>query len=64
MKPAIARKGIFLQQCDFDIIHKDGERKSNMQMHYRSIYLTQISKKISNQFLMLLKENMKVTVVF
>ena len=26
MKPAIARKVIFLQQYDFDIIHKDGEK--------------------------------------
>ena len=28
MKPAIARKVIFLQQYDFDIIHKDGEKKT------------------------------------
>ena len=26
MKPAIARKVIFLQQYDFDIIHKDGDK--------------------------------------
>ena len=47
MKPAIARKVISLQQYDFDIIHKDGD-KINMQVHYRGIYLTQLSKKISN----------------
>ena len=63
MKSTIARKVIFLQQYDFDIIHKDGD-KIKMQMHYRGIYLTQISRKMSNQFLMLFKENMKVTVVF
>ena len=63
MKPAIARKVIFLQQYDFDIIHKDGEKIKHADALSR-IFPTQISRKILNQFLILFKGNMKVTVVF
>ena len=37
MKPAIARKVIFLQQYDFYLFTKM-EIQLNMQMHYRGIY--------------------------
>ena len=62
MKPAIARKVIFLQQYDFDIIHKDGEKIKHADALSR--FPTQIATKILNQFLILFKGNMKVTVVF
>ena len=63
MKPAIERKVIFLQQYDFDIIHKDGDKIKHANALSRYIP-TQISKKILNQFLMLFKENMKAAMVF
>ena len=63
MKPAIARKVIFLQQYDFDIIHKYGDKIKHADALSRYIP-THISRKILNQFLMPFKENMKVTVVF
>ena len=56
IKPAIARKVIFLQQYDFDIIHKDGEKIKHEDAQLRYIPNTQkISKKISTQVLMLFK---------
>ena len=48
MKPTIARKVIFLQQYYFDIIHKDGDKIKHADV-YRGIYLTQISRQISNK---------------
>ena len=60
LKPTLARKVIFLQQNDFDIIHKDRGKIyiENIQMNYEGIYITQILRKRSNQFKMLFKENM------
>ena len=63
IKPTIARKVIFLQQYDFDIIHKDGDKIKHAYALSRYIPNTNIEE-ISNQFLVLFKENMNVTVVF
>ena len=38
MKPAIARKVIFLQQYDFDIIHKDRDKIKHADALSRYIY--------------------------
>ena len=62
MKPSICKKAIFLQQYDFDIIHKDAA-KLYMLMHYQDIYPTQISGKKLNQLLVLFKENMNIIIV-
>ena len=63
MKLTLARKVIFQQQYDFDIIHKDGYKIKHADALSRYIPNTNIEK-ISNQFLMLFKENMNVPVVF
>ena len=46
MKPAIARKVIFLQQYDFDIIHKDGEKIKHANALSRHIPNTNIEEDI------------------
>ena len=46
MKPAIARKVIFLQQYDFDIIHKDGEKIKHADALSRYIPNTNIEEDI------------------
>ena len=46
MKPAIARKVIFLQQYDFDIIHKDGDKIKHADALSRYIPNTNIEEDI------------------
>ena len=46
MKPSIARKVIFLQQYDFDIIHKDGEKIKHAGALSRYIPNTDIEEDI------------------
>ena len=46
MKPAVARKVIFLQQYDFDIVHKDGEKIKHADALSRYIPNTHIEEYI------------------
>ena len=46
MKPAIERKVIFIQQYDFDIIHKDGEKIKHADALSRYIPNTNIEEDI------------------
>ena len=46
MKPAIARKVIFLQQYDFDIIHKNGDKIKHPDAFWKYIHNTNIEEDI------------------
>ena len=60
MKPTITRKGIFLQQYEFYIIHKDCDKIKHADALSRYLPNTNIEENIKP----VLNENMKVTVVF
>ena len=63
LKPTIARKVIFLQQYDMDIIHKDGDKIKHANALSRYIPNPHIEEDIE-PVLNAIQGNMIVTVVF